>query len=147
MLAGILFRRVSLSFLTTILVFGVMASNTAMAEGSLTSADVSRYYQALSTHQIDLVGSFYDQNITYEDVATGESTKGNAAAIAFVKKFLEATPGVKVETQKVVVAANFATVEWLMSAGKGKNAWNVRGVSVIEHSNGKMTRVSDYWNN
>ncbi|MEH6442679.1 MAG: nuclear transport factor 2 family protein [Oceanospirillaceae bacterium] len=119
----------------------------AVNNQELTKAAVKVYYSALENHDIAKLGSYYAQDITYEDIATGEVIKGRDQALEYVKSFLESSPGLKVKATQVVFDADSASVEWVMSAGSGKDAWSVRGASVINHKNGLMTRVSDYWNN
>lgn len=131
--------------LFTLLAFGL---NVQAAEGQkLTKTDVQAYYQALEDHQMTKLEKFYASNIVYEDVATGDVVKGRKQARIFVKSFLESSPGLKVKASHIIVDESSAAVEWLMSGGSGKDAWSVRGASVIEHKNGLMTRISDYWNN
>ncbi len=123
----------------------VMVSFVASAE-TLNEARVRAYYQAWSSGDVDQVMPYFASTIVYEDVATGERAAGTAEVRAFAAKFLSSTPGVQVEPGSVLVGPTSAAVEWTMSAGEGEAAWSVRGVAIIDHADGLITRATDYWN-
>ena len=91
--------------------------------------------------------SQYRDDIIYEDIATGDRETGRKNVSAFVDNFLKGTPDVVIKPTSIVLEENLASVEWVMSAGTGANAWSTRGVAIIEYKDGLMYRVTDYWNN
>ncbi|MCA9233561.1 MAG: hypothetical protein KDA57_23175, partial [Planctomycetales bacterium] len=58
---------------------------------------------------------------------------------------LDSAPGVKITPTSILVGDTSAAVEWTMSAGEGDEAWSVRGVAILNHAGGKITRATDYW--
>jgi steroid delta-isomerase-like uncharacterized protein len=118
----------------------------AAGAAELTEAHVKAYYAAWSSGKVDTVMTCFAPDIVYEDVATGDLAKGTDAVRAFAKKFLEGTPGVKVEPTSILIGPASAAVEWTMSAGTGEEAWQVRGAAILEHADGRITRATDYWN-
>lgn len=121
-----------------------MATTCATA-GELTENRVRAYYAAWSSGNVNEVMTFYTPDVAYEDVATGELAKGAAEVRGFAVKFLEGSPGVKVEPTSVLIGERFAAIEWTMGAGTGKDAWTVRGVAILEHRDGQIARATDYW--
>ncbi len=130
----------------TLLLANLVFSSVSFAESPRKEA-IRAYYQALSSNDMKTIVNSYSENITYEDIATGDKVTGRKDAGAFVESFLKGTPGVSIKPSNIIVDGDQASVEWLMSAGKGKDAWSIRGVAIIVYKNGLMSRVSDYWNN
>ncbi len=130
--------------LAAIAAIGPFAATAGAAE--LTADDIRAYYGAWSEGNLDKVMGYFTADAVYEDVATGDLATGKDAVRAFAKKFLDNTPGVRVDPTSVLVGDASAAVEWTMSAGTGSEAWSVRGVAIIEHSGGRITKATDYWN-
>lgn len=118
---------------------------TCASAGELTEQRVRAYYAAWSSGNVNEVMTFFTPDVVYEDVATGELAKGAAEVRGFAAKFLSESSGVKVEPTSILVGEHSAAVEWTMGAGTGKDAWTVRGVAVLEHRKGQITRATDYW--
>ena len=114
-------------------------------EGQLNESDLHGYFEAWSANDADKLMTYFGENILYEDVMTGESSTGHEKVLVFVQKFLADNPGVKLTPNNIAITNSDATTEWTMSAGAGDEAWSVRGVSIMEHNNGKIIRVTDYW--
>lgn len=114
--------------------------------GELGEGDINRYFEAWSASDVDKIMSYFGDGIVYEDVTTEELSTGGKEVRAFTQKFLNSTPGVKLIPNNIIISNNKAAIEWVMSAGTGDEAWEIRGVSIMQHENGKITRVTDYWN-
>lgn len=117
----------------------------AFAE-ELSEDGIKAYYAAWSANDIKGVMRHFHDKCVYEDVATGDLASGHDEVRAFAKKFLDGTPGVKVVPASITIDSERAAVEWIMSAGSGEEAWSVRGVAIIEHHDGRISRATDYWN-
>jgi limonene-1,2-epoxide hydrolase len=112
----------------------------------LTEEKIRAYYAAWTEGNLENLMSYFTADAVYEDVATGDLSTGKEKVRAFAKKFLDGTPGVKVEPTSILVGKDSAAVEWTMSAGTGDEAWSVRGVAILKHRDGQITRATDYWN-
>lgn len=120
-------------------------STTAIAS-DLSEADVRAYYAAWSKADIDAIINYFHSDCVYEDVATGDLSRGHDELRDFAKKFLDGSPGVTVEPATITIGADRIAVEWLMSGGVGDDAWSVRGVAILEPRGEKIVRATDYWN-
>lgn len=132
--------RLRLALSLTLLSVAPWASAT-----ELTEARVRAYYAAWSNGQVDEVMTYFAPDAVYEDVATGELASGSSEVRAFAAKFLESTPGVSVAPTSILIGEQSAAVEWTMKAGTGKDAWVVRGVAILQHRDGQISRATDYW--
>ena len=130
--------------LSLLALVAVLSAPVGAAE--IDEARIKAYYAAWSGGNLDTLMGYFAPNAVYEDVATGDLSTGTDAIRAFAKKFLEATPGVKVEPTSILIGTESAAVEWTMSAGTGAEAWSVRGVAMLKHEGGQITRATDYWN-
>jgi steroid delta-isomerase-like uncharacterized protein len=130
--------------LTALVITGFLALPAGAAD--LGEQQIRAYYTAWSSGDLDGLMSYFAEDAVYEDVATGDLSTGKANVRIFAAKFLEDTPGVRVVPTSVLVGDGAAAVEWTMSAGAGDEAWSVRGVAIIKHAGGKITRATDYWN-
>lgn len=123
----------------------LFASASFAAAAELDEARVRAYYTAWTSANVDALMTYFTPDTVYEDVATGELARGAAEVRAFATKFLQSSPGVSVEPTSILVGAHSAAVEWTMKAGTGKDAWEVRGVAILQHHDGQITRATDYW--
>lgn len=122
-----------------------LGANSSIA-GELEEGDINRYFEAWSASDVDKIMSYFKDGIFYEDVTTEELSTGSKEVRTFVQKFLDNTPGVKLIPNNIIISDNKAAIEWTMSAGAGDDTWEIRGVSIMQHESGKITRVTDYWN-
>ena len=120
-------------------------ANAVFAD-ELKESDLNRYFEAWTANDADKIMAFFADGIVYEDVTTGDLSKGPKEVQVFIQKFLASTPGVKLVPSNMVITGDQAAIEWTMSAGSGDEAWEVRGVSMMAHDKGKIIRVTDYWN-
>ena len=99
---------------------------------------------------------FFADDCVYEDVALGIINSGKGEVGKFIEDSLVAFSDFKVETKSVFSSDNKKLVsEWVISGihtgdfpglpATGKS-FSVRGVSIIEFQDGKIRRITDYWN-
>jgi steroid delta-isomerase-like uncharacterized protein len=109
---------------------------------------------AWSSHDMDQVLPLYTGDCVHEDVTIGAVNHGQEQIRAFGHDFLSAFPDFKIEMTSGFAAGDSAGAEWIMTgthAGDrpGRPASgrviSVRGASIAELRNGKIRRVSDYW--
>jgi steroid delta-isomerase-like uncharacterized protein len=113
-----------------------------------------RWAAAWSSHDMDQVLPLYTDNSVHEDVTIGAVKHGKEEIRAFGHDFISGFPDFKIEMTSGFVAGDFGAGEWIMTGthagdrpgrpASGK-AISVRGASIAELRDGKIRRVSDYW--
>lgn len=115
-----------------------------------------RYRDAWNSHDVDAIVEFFTDDGVYEDATIGRVNRGKAEILAFVEETFAAFPDFRVkDTGPATVDASgrFAN-EWTMSGThEGDTAipathqrFSLRGASVGEFEDDKISRNSDYWN-
>ena len=102
-----------------------------------------------STDPEKLVAAFTPDGV-YEDVAFGITKKGSAELRELHKFFQNAVGGLYVKLVDTHVADGHGTIEWVFGGTdvdvfKTGKPFSVRGVSVIEVSDGRISRNLDYY--
>ncbi len=107
-----------------------------------------------SSHNMDKLTSLFTDDCVYEDVTMGVVNHGKQELKAFGEGFFTVFSDVKFNLQSSFVTSNWAGCEWIMvgtQSGEmpglpntGKSV-NVRGASILQLQDGKITRCSDYW--
>jgi ketosteroid isomerase-like protein len=130
-------------YFSSILLAALISVSTPAS--ALDEAAVRDYFKGWDTADIGKVMSHFTADIVYEDVPKAEIANGTVAVKAFVEQFFIDFSGAKIAVDSVTVGKNGAAAEWTMSGGTGEEAWSVRGASVMEHKEGKISKVTDYW--
>jgi len=112
------------------------------------------YLAAWSSHDVEKIASFFTDDCVYEDVAVGAVNRGKEELKAFASALFAGVPDLKFELKSVFVAGDRAGDEWIMTGTQtgalpgipatGKS-FSIRGASIIELHEGKITRNADYW--
>ena len=118
---------------------------TPLTTTALEESAVRDYFTGWNTGDITKIMGYFSADIVYEDVPKAEIAKGPAEVKAFVEKFFTDFAGARLAVSSVTVGETGAAAEWIISGGSGEDAWSVRGASVMEHAEGKISRVTDYW--
>jgi steroid delta-isomerase-like uncharacterized protein len=125
------------------------------------TADTERvakdYLEAWNSHDVDKIASFFTDDGVYEDVALGVAHRGKKELKDFFKSMFVSFPDLKIELKSTVLSStgDWTASEWVMSGtfaqssipgvpATGKS-FSVRGASVTEYRDGKMSRNTDYW--
>ncbi len=111
--------------------------------------------RAWETQDAELFASCFTAEIVYEDVALGLTHHGQDEARHFLARNSIAFPDFAVEMKTIYADGHAGHAEWIMSGTHlgqmgplpptGKR-FAVRGVSVLEFNDGKISRQTDYWN-
>ena len=109
---------------------------------------------AWTAHDIDRVLSLCTDDCVYEDVTMAAVNRGKQELKAFADAVLGAFPDFKMNLTSGFIAGNWAAAEWTMSGthrgdlpgmpATGKT-FSLRGASICELRDGKISRNSDYW--
>ncbi len=133
-------------YFTSLILFAASLAFSSMIM-ALEEAAVRDYFKGWDTGDIGKVMSYFTTDIVYEDVPKAEIAKGTDAVKSFVEKFFTDYAGTRLAVDSITVGKKGAAAEWTMSGGSGEEAWSIRGASVMEHKGGKISKVTDYWDN
>jgi len=113
------------------------------------------YIGAWNSHEVDKIASFFTDDCVYEDLAFGMVARGKKEINDFLKVTFVWSPDLKFELKSFFSAGGRTATEWVMTgthAGElpgipatGKS-FSVRGVSIAELREGKVSRNTDYYN-
>jgi steroid delta-isomerase-like uncharacterized protein len=109
---------------------------------------------AWTAHDVDKVLALCTDDCVYEDVTMAVVNRGKGELKAFAGKVFGAFPDFTMTLSLRFVAEHQAAAEWTMSGthkgdlpgmpATGK-AFSVRGASICELRDGKISRNADYW--
>jgi steroid delta-isomerase-like uncharacterized protein len=107
-----------------------------------------------STGDVERVISVFNDQCIYEDVPLSVVNKGKDELRAFGQQVFDAFPDLKIELTTQFSSGDRASLEWIMSGthqgdlpGMPATAkpFSVRGATVLQLENGRISRDSDYW--
>jgi steroid delta-isomerase-like uncharacterized protein len=114
------------------------------------------YVAAWNSHDTEKVLSFCTDDVVFEEVPMGKVWRGNKEAKDYISSAFVDFPDFKIEIKLGLNAGDRGAGEWVMSGtfahssipempATGKR-FSVRGSSIIEFREGKISRESMYWN-
>ena len=115
---------------------------------------VQDWARLLSPHELDSLLQLFTDDVIYEDVTLGAVNVGKEALRAFAENFLLAFPDVTLELSSTFTTATHGGAEWVMRGTQASDLpelpatgkrMALRGASMFEFADGKIRRVSDYW--
>ena len=113
--------------------------------------DWGRYW---SSHDFDRLLPLFTDDVVYEDVTMAAVNHGKDELRAFGEAFFVAFPDVTFELTSRFANGSRGGAEWVMRGthrgdmpglpATGKQV-DVRGASIMEFADGRISRCSDYW--
>ena len=110
---------------------------------------------AVNSRDMEKFLSFYTDDCVYEDLAVGKVNRGKDELRSFYSDSFRMAPDLKFEEKITFTSGDWAAAEWVMTGthsgstpempATGKR-FSVRGASVMQIRDGKISRESDYWN-
>jgi steroid delta-isomerase-like uncharacterized protein len=118
--------------------------------GKRSNAIVERAFAAWNAHDLDKVVAAYSDDIVYEDVPFGPLNSGPVEFRAWAALCFSIIGDYKIEAVNTSIENGHGVVEWIWSGVdkdwfKTGKPFSVRGVSVIEVRDGKISRNKDYY--
>ena len=116
---------------------------------------IQDWARLLSPDGLDSLLQLFTDDVIYEDVAMGAVNVGKQALRAFAENFLLVFPDARLELSSTYTTATHGGAEWVMHGTQAGHPpelpatgrrMAVRGASIFEFAEGKIRRVSDYWN-
>jgi steroid delta-isomerase-like uncharacterized protein len=122
-----------------------------------------RWAAGWSAHDPERVAALYTDDCVYEDVPLGAVGRGRRELLALGRPFplcgvagrpQDAFPDFAIEPTGGFVAGDRAAMEWVMSGTHARGLpgvpasgrrFRVRGATVLELRDGRVTRNTDYW--
>ena len=113
-------------------------------------AVAQKWIAAWNSHDPDKMLPVFTDDVFYEDVAFGEVSHGPAELRKFAVGEFEAIPDLELKLVRAEIHGGHGTIEWTFT-GTDKGVYNtgkkftVRGVSVIDVRNDKISRSLDFY--
>ena len=109
-----------------------------------------KWIAAWNSRNPDKMLPLFTDDIFYEDVAFGEVSHGTAELRKFVADELEGVPDLELKLLRSNIHNGHGTIEWVFSGTdkgvfKTGKKFSVRGVSVIDVRDGKISRNLDFY--
>ena len=142
--------------LTAALLLAMLVSSATAAPpadksaGDPDAAIAEKWIAAWNSHSPDKMLPLFTADIFYEDVAFGEVSHGSAELRKFAASEFEGVPDLELKLLRANIHGGHGTIEWIFS-GTDKGVFNtgkkfsVRGVSVIDVRDGKISRNLDFY--
>jgi steroid delta-isomerase-like uncharacterized protein len=114
------------------------------------AAIAGKWIAAWNSHSPEKILPVFTADVFYEDVAFGEVSHGSEELRKFAASEFEGVPDLEVKLLRATVQGGHGTIEWVFS-GTDKGVFNtgkrfsVRGVSVIDVRDGKISRCLDFY--
>jgi steroid delta-isomerase-like uncharacterized protein len=127
-----------------------MAATAAFSEAN-GNAIAQSWIAAWNSHDPGKFLSAFTSDVTYEDTTSiGGAYHGAAEVRKFVADEIAAVPDLKLELVRAAVNNGHGTIEWVFSGTdkdiyKTGKKFSVRGVSVIDVKDGKISRCLDFY--
>jgi steroid delta-isomerase-like uncharacterized protein len=144
---------------STWIIFGIFVISawvlgSAIQAGAQTT-NLNDYVAAWNSHDTEKIVSFYTDDIVYEDLGAGQIYRGKEALRGVDTYLFGAFPDLNFEVKSSFISGDWSASEWVMSGthkgdipglpATGKR-FSIRGASVAELKEGKIKRISHYYN-
>jgi len=119
---------------------------------------LTTYKIACNSHDLDKTSSFFADDCILEDVALGIVSYGKEAVTSFYIAMFTDFPDLKFEIKSIFAVGDLSVMEWVMAGththstltknsipATGKT-FAVRGTSVYQFNEGKLTKETAYYN-
>jgi steroid delta-isomerase-like uncharacterized protein len=133
----------------------LLLSAIAVAADSKSKTDsgaalAEKWIAAWNSHDPDKMLSLFTDDIFYEDVPFAEVSHGSAELRKFFLSEIEGVPDLELKLERSSIHGGHGTIEWTFSGTdkgvfKTGKKFSVRGVSVIDMRDGKISRNVDFY--
>ena len=137
----------------TVVMLGMLAitgATIARAAGDPDAGVAEKFIAAWNSHDPEKMLALFTDDAFYEDVAFGEVSHGKVELKKFAAEEFEGVPDLELKLVRASVHNGHGTVEWTFSGTdkgvyKTGKKFTVRGVSVIDVRDGKISRSLDFY--
>jgi len=115
---------------------------------------VHELYTAWSLHQPERIDLIFTDDAVYEDVPGGQIVRGKEAIKQLLRAAYAWAPDFRVAMKSLIVADDIAATEWVSEGIQtgpigelpaSGNSFQLRGASILNFQNGKIAKVTDYY--
>ena len=115
---------------------------------------VHELYTAWSLHQPERIDLIFTDDAVYEDVAGGQIVRGKEAIKQLLRAAYAWAPDFRVAMKSLIVTDDTAATEWVSEGIQtgpigelpaSGNSFQLRGASILNFQNGKIAKVTDYY--
>src|SRR5437588_12491905 len=143
-------KSISIVILTAVLMTIPAAAQDNAKAGTHESTIVSRWIAAWNSHDVEKLIPLFTPDLTYEDVAFAQTSHGPAELRKFIAAEFDSSPDLHVELVNSYIQGGHGVLQWIFSGTdktmfKTGKKFSVRGVSVLELKNGKISHNQDYY--
>jgi steroid delta-isomerase-like uncharacterized protein len=141
-------RTLSAAVLAILILTAAAWSNGKSPDGDAAVAE--KFIAAWNSHDPDKMLPLFTDDVVYEDVAFGEVSHGKAEFRKFAASEFDGVPDLELKLLRGSIHDGHGTVEWMFTGTdkgvyKTGKKFSVRGVSVIDVRDGKVSRSVDYY--
>jgi steroid delta-isomerase-like uncharacterized protein len=121
-----------------------------------TETIVKKFIEFANSGNLNMIDELFTENCIYEDVPDQMSYYGIDEVKSFLGELYEWSPDLKVEYTSTFYKDDWAAAEWIWSGtqtGEIKGLieatgrqYSIRGTTIFQFKNGKIKRLSDYYN-
>jgi steroid delta-isomerase-like uncharacterized protein len=142
--------------IVAVLVLAGSGSAARSADRQALEQVLDQWALAWSSGDVEKLLPLFTDNVVFEDVTFGSVNHGRKELHDFAKGTFEAFADLKFELKSRVVAADgkSGAMEWIWRGRQIKDLpelpatnkpFEVRGASIVEFADGRISRDSDYW--
>jgi len=99
---------------------------------------------AWSRGDVEGIVSFFTDDCVFEDVCGRAVHRGREALRAEAKRVVESDPDLRLEVVSVLGVGGWVAGEWVQTGTQGGRRYSLRGASILEVRDGKISRESMY---
>lgn len=138
------------ALLAMVILPAFVAPRPVTAGSSGDTAVAEKWIAAWNSHDPDKMLAVFTDDVFYEDVAFGEVSHGHGELRKFAAEEFEGVPDLELKLVRAAIHDGHGTVEWTFTGTdkgvyKTGKKFTVRGVSVIEVRDGKISRSLDFY--
>ena len=135
---------------TTLVLPAIAAPPDGKSKTDPGAAVAEKWIAAWNSHNPDKILPLFTDDVFYEDVAFGEASHGSAELRKFAASEFEGIPDLELKLVRAGIHNGHGTIEWTFSGTdkgvfKTGKKFSVRGVSVIDMRDGRISRNLDFY--
>lgn len=144
-------RLLTLTAALAIAIFpAILASAENKPSSKHESAVAEQWIAAWNSHRPEQMLALFTDDVLYEDVAFGAVNHGKAEVRKFATEEFEGVPDLELKLLRAHIQGGHGTIEWTFSGTdkdvfKTGKKFSVRGVTVIDLRDGKISRNLDFY--
>ncbi len=100
--------------------------------------------EAWSSRDVDKIASFFTEDCLFEDVCTGKTYQGQEELKAMARSVFNVDPDLTLEIESLFAVDDWIGCEWIETGRRAGKRFSLRGASIVELREGKISREAMY---